>query len=468
MHSLLFTGRLIFSLFVFSIYLPLYASSLVSPSCTEGISKISSQRNEGNEGNVNALSYDLNSPESLSFIFEQMKQNAPGLETAQREFLNSHSILSYSEGGIGFTFAAKNHLTGEIHRYKGTLKKVLGHPLLDFRREIDLAVRAGEIGIGPKAGLHSATGLLKMDEIVGMNLHDFEQHVLAKMPETEKETWTSNFLTSFSGKLQKLHELGIAHLDVKPSNIMVPTDNAGGQKMFLIDYGFGLTKGEFDGMHQKLREHGAGYSGTEGFQGKESLAGKPGFSDDLDSFLFLIEKILPQNGAHETAFQEQPFIKNRPMLRAAFSLFDQSVPYQEPSKSQGGLSDFQLLSLSIQNPSSPEEQQKFWTAFKKKFELRSAGQQLKILFSEPLLVAQGNPFFPFNRETLKDTIDAGMVANHWEFDPLSSLGVRVWGNSFLSIDVSSQMDSRFPVDFKELKKVRETLGPIQNGIIIIH
>lgn len=382
------------------------------------------------------------------------KDNSPQ-GASRRALIENSEVVSVDWGGFGVTFSVREP-NGEKIRYKALLHSVTDaseHPL---EREAAFAMKAGEAGIGPWARLDLATDLLKMKEIEGKNLADFSVGELNMMNEPEREAWLENFTVALSESLQKLHALGIVHLDLKPENIMIPTENENGKKIFLIDYGISLNVSELPKIHRELR--GKSYDGTRKFQGVFSMQGRPGIPDDLDSAQLLMNEVIMDGRKLATPIEKQGFLKKRPRLRAVLTLLGYPIR-SEANASWIDPTEYNLLANAAKEKLSPEEENSFWKGFITRLERRSSNQFLNIFFSDPLFRSEEGFLKHYHSSQLAHLLDAGMREQNWVFDSRASEGVRLANGWFLPRSLFFWRKKE-PVGFPELYRFRESLGPI--------
>lgn len=412
-------------------------------------------------------------------IFERLIPGTEQQQTARAALLASEELIRQADGGMATTFVVRDKQDGKLYRYKGP-RRDFDKPEHDkaaierFQREVAFAQRAGEAGVGPKSSLDAATGLLKMEEVEGLNLEEFSDDVLSKMKPADRDAWLENFAVALSEHLETLHRLGIAHLDIKPRNIMIPTENAQGKRIVLIDFGLSTDVDTLDAVREDARTHNHGsHGGTPLFQGKQSIQGNPGRSDDYESLRLTLEnQVAHLTGVHKP-LHEMPFFKERKRLRVVCAVFgepefDHGQPVVHDAEVPGPA---QLLRMSLAKQLSADEEAKFKKGLQAEFDKRTPGQKLRILFSDPALREHGALIATLTPDEMRKLIDEGMQENGWRFDDKEAAGVRRppvadgSDSGFMGREAQERRD-RVRIQFKELVDYRKTLGPLPKELLV--
>lgn len=402
---------------------------------------------------------DPNSAVSRSSLLAKLWVDDAKVRARRDALLERSDVLHVEEGGMGCTFVLRDKENGKILRYKASLSNSEKAKTL-FSKESEFAIKAGKSGVGPRTFKDKSTNLLAMEEVEGMNLHRFQSEVLAKMKPHEREQWILNFAETMAKQLEKMHlQLGMVHLDLKPSNILIPAGNQTGKKIFVIDYGMSQWVKDLPAVHKQL--NGEAYHGTPLFQGRNSFRGKPGIPDDFESFRHTLEALLTENidGKALGGLPQHPFLLARPRLHALLTYF--AEPDSNHAFDQVPRIDYQLIPLATKKEIPKSQEEFFWDYFYKRLKRKTAGNQIMILFSNSALSTRENLLSRFTAEELKNMIDSGMQENHWGFDPNSDGVVAMPNATKLSefhLYLANQIDGIRPsVDFKHLRKIRESL-----------
>lgn len=179
-----------------------------------------------------------------------------------------------AKGVSGGVFRAKDLQTGE----SVAVKLLYTPPGADqnfgvrFKREADVLFELSHPHIVKI--VHSgvtADGVIyyAMEFINGVTL---ERYVNARGRMTAEET--ADFLDQIASALDAVHARKIVHRDVTPANIMVETDDAGRNRVKLIDFGFAKDVG-MGGTAKGGPATGRLLLGVAAYMSPEVLAGKP-------------------------------------------------------------------------------------------------------------------------------------------------------------------------------------------------
>lgn len=342
------------------------------------------------------------------------------LHGAREAFLAAHAIERIDVGGQGVTFVARHRATGARHRYKVSSDADAAEK---FAREGEIAELAGRLGVGPRTERIAALNLLKMEEVHGLRLDVFVAEKLSTMAEPARERWIENFTLQLGRKLQLLHAAGVAHLDIKPENILI-RDNG---EVVIIDYGLALREHEARAVATGRRQ-GNPYYGSPQYQGRSSLDGRPSIEDDFNSLRLLVEDLLvpPRRPTDRTverergrsvprpiAFRAQmpKFFADRPRLRALFLLLDHPV-LRHRSEPDDAASYDRMLGIAMKLEPTNEEQTTFWNAFLSHLRRRPIGVQLQILFGDPALCGPDGILGRIPRAELQNIVERGHAENY--------------------------------------------------------
>lgn len=367
---------------------------------------------------------------------------------ARRKLLEENDVLLFEKGGQGYTVLLKSKKDGSTVRLKASLPHPTnGKYLADaFVFERDLAIKASEAGVGPKAVWDPQLQMLRMENIDGENFKRFQGGELANMSEAARETWLGNFLPALAGQVHGLHKAGIAHLDLKPANLMIPKNNEQGKKVVVLDFGISLTKEMLEAKHREL--NGLPYNGSPNYQGLRALEGKPGFADDYTSLRHLFVESVPPP---VSAIKDRPFFQARPNLRALLALWG------EPSGAPDAVVNYsRAVELALVKEPSQKQQEEFDTFFKNALAERSPGQRLRILFSDPQFHDAAKLAARYAKPELKKLVEEGMRENGWEFVDGPSPVKRNPPERALPVWLWSRNELEAPIDFSALRESYRT------------
>lgn len=326
--------------------------------------------------------------------------------------LENREIIGYKAGGMGITFVLRNPKTGAVHRYKAPLIFPENPEKTERNQKFFLAEwpksqLAGRHKVSPPAIFDPGTGLLKMKEIRGKNLQEFSGSDLKAMrrnhPE-EWEKWLEDFAVQTIDALINLHQLGIAHLDLKPANIMVGENG----EIYLIDFGLSLFNSELAQKHKEMQEKNTVF-GTLRYFGPLMESQRPDHGEDFYAFGILFRELL---SAQPEEWSRQSFLKDRKYLRAMMALWQEPVP-NEHALETSSQDLTKIFKIAIKKEQTPEEKKLFYNYFKTHLRKRSPGQQLRILFSDKLFEKS---LFRDTSDQLKSLMNAGFIENDWKYD----------------------------------------------------
>lgn len=196
--------------------------------------------------------------------------------------------------------AEVEHLIGKAGKYSGHIawpaennKTVLGffktvdmkenllneaHVLAFVRQSLDKSVPVPRVLDVWWMHKKPSIGVLVMDTMPGTDLWDCIVHHPRPSPRA-----LNALLLKIVHRVHCLHDIGVAHMDLKPENIMVSNvDNARLQQVALVDYGFAVMELR-ECLGVTFREVSRYKTGTASFRAPEVLGVKEGHETDAPS-----------------------------------------------------------------------------------------------------------------------------------------------------------------------------------------
>lgn len=185
-------------------------------------------------------------------------------------------------GGMAKVFLGYDLQTGK----KVALKIVKDHK--QWEREREILKRLNHLKGVPElffAGWEKETFLV-MEYIEGNSLKKYSQ-ICGKLQKEQGVLW----MIKICRILEKVHEQGIIHMDIKPENILIHPSGS----VYLIDFGVSLFEGE------KLSGYGTRKYASKKQMKKEEMAGK---SFDIYSFGKTMESVMNSSFAEKKIIEK--------------------------------------------------------------------------------------------------------------------------------------------------------------------
>jgi len=135
-------------------------------------------------------------------------------------------------------------------------------------------------------------------------------HIIAELNENASAyTWKQRLIWAkvIMGSIAKLHEQKIAHIDLKPENlILIPADIGAGYRLKLIDMDFSILTDDEAPWHGK-----SGYIGTPGWLSPEHLQGqKPDKASDVFTCGLILYDLLGQGNPYKNSGTDDKYKEN--------------------------------------------------------------------------------------------------------------------------------------------------------------
>jgi serine/threonine protein kinase len=177
-------------------------------------------------------------------------------------------------GGMGSVWDAYDKLMKRAVALKTTYDKERGHTTLLREARALAVVRHRGLPIAYSIGTHRGWTFMAFERLFGATLEQqLQQKTGSKRGFLVEDA--VRILVELADILTTVHSLGMAHLDVKPANVMLCAD----QRVVLLDLGIMLAEVEVDGPIE---------SGTPRYLAPEAYAGdiRPGEARLLDIYAF--------------------------------------------------------------------------------------------------------------------------------------------------------------------------------------
>lgn len=202
-----------------------------------------------------------------------------------REFVNTPSLklIEEREGGTCVCYQLRIH--GKLHFVKKIKPEFENDPRMRaaFRKENEIGFSISHPNIPTymfMEGIFSPEEYVVTEWIEGESLDNFVENNPQYFSDKNK---IEKFILQVSDTLDYLHQKGIIHGDLKPSNIMLSRD---GEKAFILDLGFCHTD-----SHQLTGGFSSLFTAPEVIEGKEVIS-----SSDYYSLGKVIEFIYDSSG----------------------------------------------------------------------------------------------------------------------------------------------------------------------------
>jgi serine/threonine protein kinase len=311
----------------------------------------------------------------------QNSDNAQFCQNCQSELLLNQryrAVKVLGVGGFGKTYEASD---------LGTPNKVI-KVLIDnspkaielFQREAEVLSQLNYPGI-PKVEpnsyiiLHPANSqepvhCLVMEKVEGMNLRDYLQKLGHPIDSETAERWLRELVLI----LQKVHEQGILHRDIKPQNIIFKPDG----KLALIDFGAVkegtgtevATEASNSGGKTELSTHAKGVGtsiSSTGYTPIEQINGQTVKQSDLfalgRTFVFLLTGLEPTDKSIYNALDDelswQKYARNvSPQLGGLLNHMMARLPKDRPANTQEILQELERIRVPTEPPKKEPDKRK--------------------------------------------------------------------------------------------------------------